>query len=337
MDRLIDLTLISKHFNNIYDNTEFHTVDLSEARFHYINTDTPFISYGGYKFLITSDWVKKQLCKLIGVSEKFYNRSPEDLSEENLNTHSQFLKENQTKVVFVTVKTKEPLEFVMRGIISEDYLQLSNLQVIKEVVNHLDEYNIKGIRDLSGVDAFSQDWNGIVVSNYSIDLQGNSWNRGYFITGSELGSSKLVITPALYNHDKDLFLILQRSRNGKFILEVKYESPKNGTLMPQIRDSLAVSDTLFNGCLQEVSEAFSQEFEDQQSLYDLLADWETRKNISNSVIGKVRKTLDTQDSEEYTSRLGELCELFVEEGLKGNLNVALKTSGYVSDKLGFSG
>ena len=153
---------------------------------------------------------------------------------------------------------------------------------------------------------------------------------------SELGASKLFLSPVLYNEEKDQFFVLQRP-NGKMVLEAKYENPKNGTLIPNIRNALAVGDTLFNDKLSATAECFSEIFESQRDVYELLLDWETRKNLSNSIVKKVRQSLDVQDEGEYTSTLGELCEIFLEESMNSNLAVALKTSGFVSNKLGFSG
>jgi hypothetical protein len=329
------VNVVLSEMSRIVDNTEYVGLDLSDSYFKYQDSDSgdPYILQGNQKMFIKTDWVRKQLCKLIGVTERFYKLSPEDLSEVNLNTHSKFLGDKKSKSVLNCI-TQEDGTLVIRGILPENSLAITNKEVITEIVNYLGENNVQGIRDLSGVGVFDPEWHGIVVTNYTVLLDTGEWNRGYLLKVSELGSSKLCITPVLYNSNRDVYLVLQEN-SGKWVIEEKYDNPKNGTLSPNIRSGLERGDAIFRDLIDSLEDKFSKRFDDQRAVYHLLGDWSTRKNMSGAVIKKVIKTLDSQDEEEYVETAGELCELFLQEASSINFATTHKTSGFLANYLGF--
>lgn len=331
MQDVISVNDFETFLNSNSKNLGLVTINLEHARFKFVNKNTPTMTVGSSTYLLSSKWVIKQLCKIIGVSEKFYRNCPEDLAENVFNTHILMLDDNKRTVQLSYVQEGDDL--VLRAILNSKYFNLTNLEIFSMMKDHVSFSNIKGVFLQEGGKVFDEILSYKLVTNDVYTLNNTDYNKGYLVKSSELEGSKLMITPVLIHTDSSAFIPM--TVKGKPVLSASYVNPQNGTLVPLINSCLAISDTYFKDYVSTVNGEYKQDI-NYTEVYSTLDDWETRRDIPKSVVKKSRKTIDSYDVEdESIACVGDLCTVVLEESL-GSFNKEFKVGKFVGQRLGFS-
>jgi len=331
MQDIISVNDFENFLNTNSKNIGLATVNLENARFKFVNKTNPTMTIGSDTYILSSKWVIKQLCKLIGVSEKFYNNCPEDLCENVFNTHILMLDENKRNVQLNFVQEGELL--ILRGILNSKYFSLTNSEIFSLLKEHVTFNNVKGVFLQDGGQTFDEILTYKLVTKTEYELKGTKYNKGYLVKCSELEGSKLMITPVLVHTESSAIIPL--TIKGKPVLNASYINPQNGTLLPLINSCLNISDTYFKDYVPAVNGEYVQDM-DHTQIYSTLDDWETRRDIPKSVVRKSRKTIDSYDiGDDSIECMGDLCAVVLEESL-GNFNKEFKVGKFVGERLGFS-
>lgn len=339
MSGFTDLETLRELFASHLENTGSRKVNLKECEFVYEENVPPYLEHAGQKFTIDKtrcDWVVKQLCKLIGVTTAFYDRNPDKLSEEVFKTHIDKLDEKKLEVE-ILFKEEGPLKIV-RGLIPQDYYQLTNLELLNLVVEYFDD-QAHDVFFIEGSSPYTSSARFAVMSTQETELNETVYNFGVMVRSSEVGDGDLEMTPILLDREERQFIPLLL--NGSTYFKAKYINPKNGTLVEPVRKALTDISNAMNTVLPDLRTNLhvEQTFED---MVEKIKDWGTRRGFPAALSKKVDKSLtalvDTEDDNGENYRfetLGDLVELTLKTSGDSFSNL-MKTSTFLAKDLGFN-
>lgn len=271
------------------------TLPFKECEFIFIKATTPYIynTLTGSKMLISSDWIKKQLCSIFGVSTTFYNRNPAELSELVYRSHSQLVSDDSSDMYALLHKNAITGDTEIRGLIPLNYTIMGLTATIRTLRDKLEhKFLLNKIHHSSSDFIFDPVIEFVAYStDTTIKFGDIDLHPGFYLRTSEIGGVELTATPMYVSDTGVCIPVLDEKR--RMLMKHKFCYIKDQeTVTSAFTSMITQNNDIFDYDKNPISVINSKDVFKFDVALNTLEDWSTRKGFPSTVYKKCINHID---------------------------------------------